>query len=121
MRLSALTAAAAFYLTGFGVSFAQTAVPTASLITSTGGVANGASATITWSSTNATYCTASNAWSGTLAPSGTQSTGPLTKNSTFVLTCTGPGGVSPVIKAGINVIPTVALSASPASIANGAS
>jgi len=102
-----------------GINMAAAAVPTVTLITSTGAVPSGGAATLTWSSTDATSCTASNAWSGTLAASGTQSTGPLTKNSTFVLTCTGPGGVSPVIKAGINVVPIATLAASPTAVASG--
>jgi hypothetical protein len=54
----------------------------------------GNSAALTWSSTNATSCTASDAWSGTQATSASNftvtptTTGP----STYTLTCTGPGG-----------------------------
>jgi hypothetical protein len=47
---------------------------------------------LSWSSTNATSCTASGAWSGTKAISGTASTGGLTANETYTLTCTGTGG-----------------------------
>src|ERR1700722_8512813 len=112
-------AAAALALSCVCVGAVEAAVPTVALTTSTGAVQSGGSATLTWSSTDATSCTASNAWSGTLAPSGTQSTGPLTKNSTFVLTCSGPGGISPVDKAGINVVPTASLTAAPTSVASG--
>ncbi len=55
-------------------------------------VASGGSTTITWSSTNATACTASGAWSGTQPVSGTHSTGALTADTTYTLSCTGPGG-----------------------------
>jgi hypothetical protein len=55
-------------------------------------VAQGQSATLAWSSTNATACTASGAWSGSLATSGSQSTGPLNTTANYVLTCTGTGG-----------------------------
>jgi hypothetical protein len=118
---SELSTAAVLTLTSVvvGATSAVAAIPTATLITSTGGVPSGGSATLTWNSTDATSCTASNAWNGTLAASGTQSTGPLTKNSTFVLTCSGPGGTSPVVKAGINVVPTASLTATPASVAAG--
>src|SRR3984957_12137213 len=112
-------AAAALALSCMCIGAVEAAVPTVALITSTGAVQSGGSATLTWSSTDATSCTASNAWSGTLAPSGTQSTGPLTKNSTFVLTCSGPGGTSPVVKSGINVVPTATLAANPTSVASG--
>jgi hypothetical protein len=112
-------AAAALALSCLCIGAVEAAVPTAALMTSTGAVQSGGSATLTWSSTDATSCTASNAWSGTLAPSGTQSTGPLTKNSTFVLTCSGPDGTSPVDKAGINVVPTAVLTANPTSVASG--
>lgn len=47
---------------------------------------------LTWSSTNATSCTASGAWSGTKATSGSQSTGTLTTSSTYNLSCSGSGG-----------------------------
>ena len=49
--------------------------------------------TLTWSSANATSCTASGAWSGSKALSGTsaQSVGSIALE-TFTITCTGPGG-----------------------------
>jgi len=50
------------------------------------------SSQLMWTSQNATSCTASNAWSGTKALSGNQSTGPLTTAKTYTLICTGPGG-----------------------------
>jgi hypothetical protein len=55
-------------------------------------VASGAASTLTWSSTNATTCTASSGWSGTKATSGSQSTGALTASGNYTLTCTGAGG-----------------------------
>ena len=50
------------------------------------------SATLTWNSGNADSCYASNAWSGTKAVSGSQSTGSLTSSRTYTITCEGPGG-----------------------------
>jgi uncharacterized repeat protein (TIGR01451 family) len=50
------------------------------------------SANLTWTSTNATSCTASGSWSGTKAVSGSESTGNLTSSRTYTITCTGPGG-----------------------------
>jgi hypothetical protein len=49
-------------------------------------------ATLSWTSTNTTSCTASGAWSGSKSTSGSQSTPRLTSNKTYTLTCTGLGG-----------------------------
>ncbi len=100
--------------------------PTVLLSATPTSVASGASAELTWSSTNATGCTASGAWSGIRATSGSASTGPLTAASNmFTLTCTGVGGLASVyaivtVSASIPA-PTVTLSASPTSVASGAS
>ena len=53
-----------------------------------------ASSTLTWSTANATSCTASGAWSGAVATSGSQNTGALAASATYTLTCTGSGGSS---------------------------
>jgi len=51
------------------------------------------SAMLTWTSTNApSGCTASGNWLGHRDPQGSQSTGNLTSNAYYTLTCTGPGG-----------------------------
>lgn len=50
------------------------------------------SATLSWTSTNATSCAASGGWSGVKATSGSESTGSLTSDTTYTLTCDGPGG-----------------------------
>jgi len=55
-------------------------------------VASGASSTLTWSSTNATGCTASGGWSGARATSGSTTTGALGATTTYGLTCSGTGG-----------------------------
>ena len=93
--------------------------PTASLTVAPTALLSGSSSTITWSSTNATSCTASGGWSGTKATSGSQSTGPLTATTTYSLSCTGTGGTSSVAAAtvtitstGVNVSPTTAALAS---------
>ncbi|HEX5429453.1 MAG TPA: dockerin type I repeat-containing protein, partial [Patescibacteria group bacterium] len=59
--------------------------------------------------TNATSCTASNAWSGTKATSGSQSVSPAS-TSTYTLTCTGSGGsgnasISVTVNAVVNQLP----------------
>ncbi|QQS15467.1 MAG: fibronectin type III domain-containing protein [Candidatus Moraniibacteriota bacterium] len=65
--------------------------PTVTLSANPTSIASGSSSVLTWSSTNATSCTASGSWSGTKSTSGTQSVSP-TSTSTYTLTCTGTGG-----------------------------
>lgn len=55
-------------------------------------IASGQSSRLSWTSTNATSCTASNGWSGSRPTSGTEQTSNLTSSRTFTLTCTGAGG-----------------------------
>jgi len=52
----------------------------------------GDQATLQWSATNATACTASGGWSGTRATSGSVQSGALQATATFDLACSGPGG-----------------------------
>jgi hypothetical protein len=85
--------------TGTGGSAAQSATitvsgaaPTVTINSSPSSVSSGGSSTLTWSSSNATACTASGAWSGAVATGGTQSTGALSANATYSITCTGTGG-----------------------------
>ncbi len=66
--------------------------PTVSFSGSPSSVTTGNTATLTWSSTNATECVASNGWSGTKSTSGSEVTQPLSQTTTFVITCTGGGG-----------------------------
>jgi plastocyanin len=69
-------------------------VPTVSLSANPISVVSGGSSTLTWASTNATSCTASDGWSGTLATSGSQILTNLTTTATYTLTCTGTGGTA---------------------------
>jgi hypothetical protein len=82
--------------TGFHVLAAGgpvTPAPTVTLTVNPTSIAAGSTATLTWSSTNATACTASGDWSGTEATTGTQSVTPATTGSySYTLTCMGPGG-----------------------------
>ena len=84
---------------GTGGSMPPAPLPTVSLAANPTSVVSGGSSTLTWSSTDATSCLASGAWSGSKALSNSQSTGPLTisstaSSSTFALTCTGSGGTT---------------------------
>jgi len=102
--------------------------PTVSLAANPTSVTSGGSSTLTWSSTNATFCTASGAWSGTKAVSGNESTGALTASSSYSLTCTNSAG-SASATATVTVSgtpppppgPTVSLAANPTSVASGGS
>ncbi|MCX6701587.1 MAG: hypothetical protein NTX96_00060, partial [Candidatus Zambryskibacteria bacterium] len=66
--------------------------PTVVLTANPTSVSYNGSSTLTWSSTNATSCTASGDWSGTKAISGSESTGNLTSGKTYTITCIGLGG-----------------------------
>jgi len=87
-------------------------------------IVQGASATLTWSSTNATSCTASGAWSGTPATSGTMSVTPAAAGtSTYTLACTGAGATgngSTNLTVTAPPQPTVTISVAPTSITVGA-
>jgi len=70
-----------------------TPAPSVSLSFSSDSVATNTEFTLTWSSTNADTCSASNDWSGNKATSGSET---LTENQvgtkTYTLSCTGDGG-----------------------------
>ncbi|KAA3626088.1 MAG: fibronectin type III domain-containing protein [Proteobacteria bacterium] len=98
------------------------ATPTLTLSANPATVAFGANSSLTWSTSNASGCTASGAWSGSKNTSGSASVGPLTADSTFTLTCTGAGGQisrSATIDVGAPppASPTLSLSANPTSVA----
>src|SRR6185503_4696494 len=115
--------------TGGGGSTQTTPAPTMNFSASPTAITSGQSSILSWSSTNASSCAASNGWAGTKSTSGTQTLSP-TATSTYKLTCTGSGG-SVAESVTVNVraattstntsIPTVVLIASPTSIALGAS
>jgi hypothetical protein len=70
------------------------AAPTLSLAAST--IVSGASTTITWSSANASGCTASGSWSGALASSGSQTVSPTAVGTnSYTLNCSNAAGTSP--------------------------
>ena len=69
---------------GTGVSVTLTASPLS--------VVSGDSATLTWSSDNATQCTASGGWSGPQALTGSFVAGPIKATTNFQLTCEGQAG-----------------------------
>ncbi|HSM58703.1 MAG TPA: PKD domain-containing protein, partial [Candidatus Sulfomarinibacteraceae bacterium] len=66
--------------------------PTVTLTADPLSIVEGDSSTLSWSSTNADSCLASDGWSGSRDTSGSESTGALTEDTTYTLTCTGLGG-----------------------------
>jgi hypothetical protein len=66
--------------------------PSVSLSASPTSVTSGGGSTLSWSATNATGCTASGGWTGSVATSGSKTTGALSASRTYTLTCTGAGG-----------------------------
>jgi hypothetical protein len=77
----------------YGLEIASTPpAPTVDLSSNSSAVASGGSTSLTWSSTGATACVASGQWTGTRALSGTETVGPISVDSTYTLTCNGPGG-----------------------------
>lgn len=77
-------------------------------------IPSGSASNLSWTSTNATTCNASLAWSGAKTVSGSQTTGALFSSQTYVITCTGPGG-SATDNVTVNVINQNQLSCSPSS------
>jgi hypothetical protein len=69
--------------------------PMVNLSAAPGSVSKGAGSMLSWSATNATSCTASGGWSGSLAMSGSKSTGALSATTTYTLTCNGNSGTIP--------------------------
>jgi hypothetical protein len=123
-----LTTASAYSLTCVGpggvtppvvASVSILPLPVVTLAAVPAAVAVGGSATLTWSASNATACTASGGWSGSVAPSGTQSAGPVSAATVYSLSCTGSGGTSSA-SATVNIVPTVTLSVTPSVVASGA-
>ena len=78
---------------GGGGSPAPEPSPTSSLSSSSSSVLIDTPVTLTWSSTNATSCTATGTWSGTKATSGSEDVTIATPgNNQFTITCSGAGG-----------------------------
>ena len=97
------------YASGYGFIQADAAlaliapgVPTLTL--GLASIVAGSSTTIAWSSVNATGCTASGSWSGTLAISGNQTVTPTAAGTdTYTLTCANAAGASAPVSASLTV------------------
>jgi len=92
--------------------------PTVNLTANPTSIVQGNSSTLSWTSTNATSCSA--AFTGNTSTSGSQSVSP-SSSTTYSITCTGAGG-SASDTATVMVtapVPTASLSASPTTITQG--
>jgi Subtilase family len=82
----------------------QAVPPAPTLTLAANSIVVGSSTTITWSSANATGCTASGSWTGALAASGTQTETPgAAGTDTYTLTCANAAGTSPAASATLTV------------------
>lgn len=70
------------------------ALPTVTLTAAPTMVNSGQTTQLSWTTTNATQCLASGAWTGNRAANGSETTAALTAQATYGLECTGPGGTS---------------------------
>ncbi len=68
--------------------------PTVDLSANPTTVDSGQRSTLTWTSQNATGCTASDGWAGNKSSSGSEQTPTLNVTSTFTLACSGSGGTA---------------------------
>ena len=111
--------------TGSGSSTQNTSsgpAATVSLSASRTAIDAGEQVTLSWSSNNATACTASGGWSGNRQTSGSEAVGPLNQTATFTLSCSGSGGgglaeVTVQVNTGSGV--SVTLSANPSNVEQG--
>jgi hypothetical protein len=93
-------------------SGAPPAVPTLTL--GSPSVAVGSSTTLAWSAVGATSCTASGAWSGTLAASGSETVTPSYVGSqVYTLSCSNAGGPSTAASVTLNATPQTIVPAAP--------
>ncbi len=82
-------------------------------------VSENGSTSLSWSSTGVTSCEAAGDWSGAKDITGTETVGPLLKDSTYTLSCTGENGsaeASVEVKVGAPGETTVNLSATPTTV-----
>ncbi|MEK7123384.1 MAG: IPT/TIG domain-containing protein, partial [Patescibacteria group bacterium] len=95
--------------------FSYVGPPVSNLTANPASIYSGELSVLNWTSTDASACTASGAWSGSKATTGNEIVSP-TSTSTYTLTCDGPGGSTQV-----SVIITVSGEAPPAVTVGGVS
>jgi len=102
----------------------ETPAPTLSLTATLATVEVGSSFALNWTATNATSCSATEAWSGSKAASGSENFTAVSPGTlTYTLTCNGGGGSisrSAAVTINPRPQPTLALLASPANVPTGA-
>ena len=100
-----------------------TPAPTVTIASAPGAVLLGGASTLSWSSTNATSCTASGGWSGSKATSGSEAQTPAAVGTvSYTLICLGAGGsgsASATVTVNAPPAPTVTLSAAPGTVTLG--
>jgi hypothetical protein len=104
---------------GGGGGGSSTPAPAVTFSANPASVSTGETSTLTWSTTNASSCTASGGWSGSKGVSGNENTSALTQNTTFTLRCTGDGGSTSrdvTVSVTAPPAPSVTLSANPLSV-----
>ena len=69
-------------------------VPVVSLVATPQDVAIGETSVLSWSATDSQTCVASIGWGGVRTVSGTWTTAAINSNTTYLLSCVGPGGNS---------------------------
>ncbi|HVY22547.1 MAG TPA: hypothetical protein VG962_04270 [Steroidobacteraceae bacterium] len=74
----------------YGIAFGS--APTVTFTASAMSVKSGGNVTLTWNSTDADSCVASDGWSGNKATSGSESFGPINADAKLTLTCSGVSG-----------------------------
>jgi hypothetical protein len=94
--------------------------PTLTFTANPTAITSGGTSDLSWSSTNATSCTASDGWSGAKATSGTQAVTP-SATTTYTLTCEGAGGdvtesVTVNVSMSPNPTPSITFTADPTSV-----
>lgn len=87
-----------------GDSFTCYAPPTLTLTADQYLIPYNTSTTLRWTSQNTNSCSASGAWSGTKPVSGSEPTGNITQQTTYLLQCVGPRGSTAPASATINIV-----------------
>lgn len=78
------------------IDFGVVPAPVITFSASPTSVVSGGNSTLTWSATNAVSCNASGAWSGSRLTSGSLPISGIMPPQTYILTCTGPAGLTAV-------------------------
>ena len=106
------------FLPGCGGGDSGTPAPTVAMNISPANILSGQTATLTWSSTNASTCAASDAWSGSRPTSGSLVLSPpATGTYNYTLSCASSSSSAATASAALSVTPLLAITT--ASLANG--